>query len=252
MRLDVLLVAQQHFPSREKAKMAIREGLVRVNGKPATKAGQEIEENDIVEVSAHTLLKYVSAGGFKLEKAIQDFSFSFKDKTVLDIGTSTGGFTDCALQHGASLVHAIDVGSQQLHPQLRHHPRVVSVENTDIKDYRTNLLFDVAVMDVSFTSQTPMHPYIGKMLKEDGALIALIKPQFELDQRIRLSGGIVKDKKLHLRVLRKVIDSAAAHGLFLHRITTAPLQEDKNVEYLGLFLKQPPEKPINADAIIPL
>ncbi|HEX4957393.1 MAG TPA: TlyA family RNA methyltransferase [Lacibacter sp.] len=238
MRLDVYLVQQQFFPSREKAKQAIAEGTVLVNQQPAAKAGMEIHATDHIEVTAHELLKYVSAGGWKLEKAIHDFHFDFSNKTVLDIGASTGGFTDCALQHGASLVYAVDVGSNQLHPSLQQHPRIISLEQTNIKDFPLPQLVDVVVMDVSFTSQVPVLALIPSFLKEEGVLISLIKPQFELDQKIKFTNGIVTNEKLRQQAVEKVIAAAASCGLHLQQLTTAPLHEKKNVEYLGMFVKR--------------
>ncbi|XVJ64905.1 MAG: TlyA family RNA methyltransferase [Lacibacter sp.] len=204
MRLDVYLVEQKLFPSREKAKQAIGAGYVLVNQKPATKAGVTIAQDDVVQITAHNLLQYVSAGGFKLEKAIRDFQFDFAGKTVLDVGASTGGFTDCALQHEAALVYTVDVGSDQLHPSLRSHARVIVTEQTNVKDFKLEAPVDVVVMDLSFTSQVPVLPLLPRFLKDKGFLISLIKPQFELDQKIKFTNGIVTDKNSGNRRYKKL------------------------------------------------
>jgi 23S rRNA (cytidine1920-2'-O)/16S rRNA (cytidine1409-2'-O)-methyltransferase len=238
MRLDVYLVEKGLFPSREKAKHAIGAGYVLVNQKTATKAGVIIAADDAVEVITHNLLRYVSAGGFKLEKAIHDFQFDFTGKTVLDAGASTGGFTDCALQHGAALVYTVDVGSNQLHSSLRNHPRVVVTEQMNIKDFKLEAPVDVVVMDLSFTSQVPVLSLLPRFLKDNGALISLIKPQFELDQKIKFTNGIVTDEKLRQQAVQKVTAAAITCGFVLKHLTTAPLYEKKNIEYLALFEKK--------------
>lgn len=237
MRLDVYLVEQGLFPSREKAKQAIGAGYVLVNQKPAAKAGVLIATDDQIEVITHNLLQYVSAGGFKLEKAIRDFQFDFAGKTVLDVGASTGGFTDCALQHNAALVYTVDVGSDQLHSSLRSHARVKVTEQTNVKDFKLEAPVDVVVMDLSFTSQVPVLPLLPRFLKDKGFLISLIKPQFELDQKIKFTNGIVTDEKLRQQAVQKVTVAAANCGFVLKQLTTAPLHEKKNIEYLALFEK---------------
>ena len=235
MRLDVFLVEKGFFPSREKAKLAIVDGKITVNKKIRDKASFETEDTDTVEVAEHQLLKYVSLGGMKLESAIETFGFDFKGKTVLDIGASTGGFTDCALQHGADFVFAVDVGSEQLHHSLIGHEQIQSFENQNIKDFILPKKADVIVMDVSFVSQATFFPNLNNFLVEDGIFISLIKPQFELDQRIRLSNGIVVDKKLHLKVLKNIVNAAAKNGLFIQGLCTAPIFPKKNTEYLAIF-----------------
>lgn len=235
MRLDIFLVEKGFFPSREKAKLAIVDGKVTVNNKIRDKASFETEETDNVEVAENTLLKYVSLGGMKLEKAIETFDFDFKGKKVLDIGASTGGFTDCALQHGADFVFAVDVGTEQLHESLHAHEQIQSFENQNIRDFVLPEKVEVIVMDVSFVSQTTFFPDLNNFLTEDGTVISLIKPQFELDQRIRFSNGIVIDKKLHLKVLKNIVTAAGKNGLYIQGICVAPIFPKKNIEYLAIF-----------------
>lgn len=236
MRLDVFLVQEGWFPSRQKARNAIDGGWVLINGKPVTKAGAEITSSDLIEVKSHELLKYVSVGGFKLEKAIRDFQLDFHGKIILDIGASTGGFTDCVLQHGADKVYTVDVGTEQLAAKLKKDPRVIWCEQTHIKDFNLDEKVDVVVMDVSFMSQVMVYPLLKNWLKPQGWLITLIKPQFELNKKIRFRGGIIRDEKLHREVLDKITREAAYHHLILQGITLAPEHEHKNKEFLGWFI----------------
>ncbi len=238
MRLDVYLVQEGFFPSRHKARSAIDAGWVIVNGKAVNKAGMEITSKDVIEIKAHDLLKYVSAGGLKLEKAICEFQLDFKGKTVLDVGASTGGFTDCALQHGAIKVYTVDVGSDQLSPRLKEDSRVIWKEQTHVKDFTLAEKVDIVVMDVSFISQVLVYPYLKNWMKDDGWLITLIKPQFELDRKVSFRGGIVRDEKLHQEVLDKIMLSAQKEGFSLKGLTTAPENEHKNKEFLGWFVYQ--------------
>lgn len=236
MRLDVYLVQEGFFPSRQKARSAIDAGLVAINGKVATKAGVEITPKDMIEIKPHDLLKYVSAGGFKLEKAIRDFHLDFKGKTVLDVGASTGGFTDCALQHGAAKVFTVDVGTDQLSPHLKQNPRVVWHEQTHVKDFVLAEKVDIVMMDVSFISQLQVYPFLKNWLKGGGWLITLIKPQFELDRKVSFRGGIVRDEKLHQEVLDKITLAAQNEGFVLKGLTAAPENEYKNKEFLAWFI----------------
>ncbi len=250
MRLDILLVEKNLFPSREKAKLAIAEDKVLVNGKLANKGSADISEDAVIEVSEHQILKYVSLGGLKLEKAIQEFNVLFKEKTVLDIGASTGGFTDCALQFGAKKVTGVDVGNEQLHESLRNHPKVQSFENQNIKDFTLEEKVDIVVMDVSFTSQVLIFPYLKNFLVEKGVFISLIKPQFELDKRLRFTNGVVTDKKLHIKVIQNLISEAAQQGLFIQKVCAAPSQVKKNTEYLALFYNYPPAMLLDVSEIV--
>jgi 23S rRNA (cytidine1920-2'-O)/16S rRNA (cytidine1409-2'-O)-methyltransferase len=235
MRLDIYLQQQQFFPSRVKANEAIHQAKVLVNGIIITKSAYILQPQDIIQILPNDVLKYVSAGGFKLEKALQDFKLDLKDKTVLDIGSSTGGFTDCALQHGASVVYAVDGGSNQLHSSLIAHPQVQVYEHTPIQQFNVPNLVDVVVMDVSFTSQTFIYPILPKLLKPQGIFLSLIKPQFELGAKVSISNGIIKDPKLHLQVWSKIAKTCAQHNLYIHNITTTPMHKKKNIEYFALF-----------------
>lgn len=239
IRLDVELVKRGLFESREKARFAIEKQSVSVNGKTVTKASFQVDADiDEISVTAN-VLPYVSVGGFKLEKAIRDFSLDFQGKTVLDVGASTGGFTDCALQAGALMVFAIDVGSGQLHPTLKGRSEVISLENMNVRDLNTghleNRQADIVVMDVSFTSQIPLFPYLKKFLTNDGFLLTLIKPQFEMETHKRFKGGIVRDEKEHSAVLKRIEAAAKENGFVVLGIIAAPEEEGKNKEYLALF-----------------
>ena len=215
-RLDQHLVNTNHFESRAKAQQAIREGAVRVNGQVVTRPSEAVTDTDLIEVGAAESLRYVSRGGFKLERAIQAFGLDLSDKTVLDVGASTGGFTDCALQHGALHVYAVDVGNDQLHPALRAHPGVTSIEDQDLRTLRPEQLggraMDFIVIDVSFISLKHIFPHLRPFLRAGGQIVALIKPQFELEDRQHLKGGIVREEKLRQQVLRQVKEYAREAG----------------------------------------
>ena len=239
MRLDKYLTDNQFFTSREKAQTAIKHETVKVNGKIVTKASMEVTEAMTVEV-IDLFNKYVSMGGLKLEKAIVDFSLDFKDKEVLDIGSSTGGFTDCALQHGASHVTAVDVGTQQLVDKLRCDARVQSIENRDFRELTSeevqNRQFDFIVSDVSFISLTYILPYCAPFLKPNGQMMLLIKPQFEAGPSFLSRSGIVTDEKGYKVAVQKVVGEALNQHFYLNNIAVSTLFElHKNVEFLALF-----------------
>ncbi|MFN7118745.1 MAG: TlyA family RNA methyltransferase [Saprospiraceae bacterium] len=237
-RIDIWLVQNSFFESREKARLALEQGVVEVNGKIITKAAYNITGSDHVIIKAQPL-RYVSRGGLKLEKAIQTFHIDFTNKVVLDIGASTGGFTDCALQHGAAKVFAVDVGSNQLHASLQHHPKVTWWENLNIKDLTPEMLgeaVDIITIDVSFTSLRPIFPFLLQFLKPDGIIITLIKPQFELEEKIRFKKGIVKDEQIRQEVLKKVTQAAEEQDFTIQKyIPTDADGQQKNVEYLAFF-----------------
>jgi len=239
MRLDKYLTDNQFFTSREKAQTAIKHSTVKVNGEIVTKASMDITDTMTVEV-IDLFNKYVSMGGLKLEKAIQDFALDLTGKDVLDIGSSTGGFTDCALQHGASHVTAVDVGTQQLVDKLRDDPRVLSIENRDFReltpDEVQNRLYDFIVSDVSFISLTYILPYCGTFLKPDGKMMLLIKPQFEAGPSFLNRSGIVTDDKGYKVAVQKVVSEAMNQRFYLNDIAVSTLFElHKNVEFLALF-----------------
>lgn len=243
-RLDVELVRRGLFESREKARYAIEKKVVIVNGKTAVKASFAVRDDDEISITA-VVLPYVSVGGLKLEKAIKEFNLDLRGKTMLDVGASSGGFTDCALRAGAARVFAIDVGTNQLHPSLRGRLDVVSIENMNITDLQPSHLehelMDIVVMDVSFTSQIPLFPFVKSHLKKDGLFVTLIKPQFEMETHKRFKGGIVRDEREHSAVLTRIEAAALANAFQLLGMTTAPEEEGKNKEYLALF--KPQEQP---------
>ena len=239
MRLDKYLTDNNFFPSREKAQTAIKHETVMVDGRIVTKASMDITESMRVEV-IDLFNKYVSMGGLKLEKAIKDFGLDFMGKTVLDIGASTGGFTDCALQHGAASVTTVDVGTAQLVEQLRNHPNVTVFENKDFRELTIedvdNQKFDFIVSDVSFISLTYIIPYIDPFLKPDGQMMFLIKPQFEAGPSFLNKSGIVKDEKGYKTAIQKVVNEALNHRYYLHGLSISTIfEKQKNVEFLSLL-----------------
>lgn len=242
MRLDKYLTDNNFFPSREKAQTAIKHETVKVDGRVVTKASMEINQGMLVEV-IDVFNKYVSMGGLKLEKAIKDFGLDFAGKTVLDIGASTGGFTDCALQHGAASVTAVDVGTAQLVEPLRNHPKVTVFENKDFRELTIedvgNQKFDFIVSDVSFISLTYIIPYVDPFLKQDGQMMFLIKPQFEAGPSFLSRSGIVTDEKGYKTAIQKVVSEAMNHHYYLKDISVSTLfEKHKNVEFLALFSRE--------------
>lgn len=239
MRLDKYLIENNFFTSREKAQTAIRHNTVKVNGNIATKASMDINDSMVVEV-IDIFNKFVSMGGLKLEKAIEDFGLNFNGKTVLDIGSSTGGFTDCALQNGASQVTAVDVGTNQLVDLLRNDNRVQSIENKDfrelIPDDVNGQKYDFIVSDVSFISLTYILPYCAQFLKPDGQMMLLIKPQFEAGASFISKSGIVNNEKGYKVAIQKVVNEAITQHFYLNGLAISTLFElHKNVEFLALF-----------------
>jgi 23S rRNA (cytidine1920-2'-O)/16S rRNA (cytidine1409-2'-O)-methyltransferase len=240
MRLDVLMVQKGVFSSRELAKVNIKKGNVLVNGVLCTKPSFEVSEDVSITLITENVIPYVSRGGLKLEKALKEFEINCKDFDVLDIGASTGGFTDCVLQHGARRVYAMDVGTGQLSPTLKDDLRVKSIENTHIKDLTCDqvdsALFDLIVADLSFISLTKVLEFFPKFLKPTGKAIVLIKPQFEVGASFVGKGGIVKDRKAHEMAIANVFNAAIKIGLYLTNITPSPIQDErKNVEFLALL-----------------
>lgn len=234
IRLDNLMMTRGMAPSREKARAMILAGEVKVNGLRVDKPGAAFkEEVDITAESSGP--RYVSRGGLKLEKAIADFNIDFTDKVVLDVGASTGGYTDCALQHGAARVFALDVGYGQLDWNLRNDPRVVCLERINIRYFQPEQLgqqVDIITVDVSFISTTLVFPVIKEMLKNNGHIISLIKPQFEAGRNKVGKKGVVRDPDVHQEVLLNCITSAAKEGLFCTGITYSPITGPQgNIEF---------------------
>jgi 23S rRNA (cytidine1920-2'-O)/16S rRNA (cytidine1409-2'-O)-methyltransferase len=239
MRLDKLIVTRGLFSSRERAQDAIVQHTVKVDGRIIDKPSKEVPEEADIEV-IDIFNKYVSRGGLKLEKAIADFQLDFAGKSVLDIGSSTGGLTDCALKHGAAHVTAVDVGTRQLHPSLQGLPQVLSIENRDFRELTPQEVdhrqYDFIVSDVSFISLTYIIPYFHPFLKNDGQCVLLVKPQFEAGASFLNKSGIVNDEKGYKVALRRVEMEALNHGLHLNNLAVSTLFEKvKNTEFLSLF-----------------
>ena len=239
-RLDVLLVERGLSPSREKAKAVIMAGDVYVDGQKEDKAGTSFEETVFIEVRAPGL-RYVSRGGLKLEKALQVFPIDLTGKVCMDVGASTGGFTDCMLQNGAAKVYAIDVGRGQLDWTLRNDPRVVCMEKTNIRYVTPEDLGEEAAfssIDVSFISLTKVLPVVYTLLEPEGQVVSLIKPQFEAGREKVGKKGVVRDPKVHLEVIEGVMAFAAENGFEIRGLTFSPVKgPEGNIEYL-LHLKK--------------
>ena len=239
MRLDEYLVENEYFEDLEVAKRQIMVGNVIVNEQKIDKPGEIISLDKIKSIRIKEKdIPYVSRGGLKLEKAIKVFDLDFKGKIVLDIGASTGGFTDCSLQNGAKFVYAIDVGTNQLDWKLRNDSRVKSIENKHINELEKSDLqddIDIIVMDISFISIKKVLYKIKELLKDNGFAIFLIKPQFEAE-RNEINKGIVDSLNVHKRVINEVIEEAKINQLFLENLTVSPIRGTKgNIEYLAKF-----------------
>lgn len=239
-RLDVILVNNGLASSRDNAKRTIMAGLVTVDGIVETKSGQKFDVDSEFKVK-DKLLKYVSRGGLKLEKAIQSFNIKLNGCYAVDMGASTGGFTDCMLMNGALKVYALDVGYGQLDYKLRVDPRVINMEKTNIRYLDTTLIeepIDFISIDVSFISLRHMSPVASKILKDTGAVMCLIKPQFEAGREQVGKKGIVRDSKVHVEVIENVIGYASDNGLYPHGLDFSPVKGTKgNIEYL-LYLRK--------------
>ena len=234
-RLDVLLVKRNLAPSREKAKAVIMAGNVYVDGQREDKAGTVFPPDVPIEVRGHTL-PYVSRGGLKLEKAMKVFDVDVRGKVCTDVGSSTGGFTDCMLQNGAEKVYAIDVGRGQLDWKLRQDPRVVCMEKTNIRYVKPEDIgepVDFSSIDVSFISLKKVLLPIRDYLKEDGEIVALIKPQFEAGREKVGKKGVVREKGTHVEVIEKVADYAVSIGFLVLALDFSPIRgPEGNIEYL--------------------
>lgn len=228
------------FSSREKAKASIMAGLIYVDGQRVDKPGTPVDENAEITIK-EALCPYVSRGGLKLEKALELFDFTLEGATAVDIGASTGGFTDCMLQKGAKKVFAIDVGYGQLDWKLRNDPRVINMEKVNIRylDFDTvDKDIDFISIDVSFISLKLVFPVASQLLAETGSLVCLVKPQFEAGRSQVGKKGIVRDPAVHKEVIENVINYAEDNGLYCHGLTYSPVTGTKgNIEYL-LFLKK--------------
>ncbi len=239
-RLDVLLVDEGYCPSREKARAAVMAGLVYVNGEKITKPGQTVAPGSNLEVKGSPC-PYVSRGGLKLEKAILSFGIDMKDKVVIDVGASTGGFTDCALKFGAKLVYAVDVGYGQLAWSLRCDERVVVLERTNIRYLESGMLAEtpgVALIDVSFISLYKVLPKVNELTSARAEIIALVKPQFEAGREKVGKKGVVKDKSVHREILKGILSFAANLGWDIAGLDYSPVTGPQgNIEYLAYWKK---------------
>ena len=239
-RLDKIIVEKGIVPSRERAQALIMEGKVFVNGMPSLKAGTMVDESSAIELKGEDI-PYVSRGGLKLEAAIKHFHISLKDKITMDVGASTGGFTDCMLQNGAQKVYCIDVGYGQLAWKLRQDPRIVLIERTNVRYLERKKIPDeiaVATIDVSFISLTKVVPAVLQFLKEDGDIIALIKPQFEVGKGEVGKGGIVKDEAKRMEIVEYIREGLESFGLKTIGVIQSPIAGQKgNIEFL-IYMKK--------------
>lgn len=252
IRLDVAVFEAGYAPSREKAKAIIMAGQVYVNNQKVDKAGTEIKRDDKLEVRG-TTLKYVSRGGLKLEKAMQCFPIILNDKVCMDVGASTGGFTDCMLQNGAKKVYSIDVGYGQLAWKLRTDERVVNLERTNFR-YATREQvpdeIDFSSVDVSFISLYHILPVLNSLLANNGEAVCLIKPQFEAGKEKVGKKGVVRDLNVHLEVVKKIISLAVENGFSVLGLQFSPIKgPEGNIEYL-IYLKKSDE-PIVDESVQP-
>ncbi|MGN1329695.1 MAG: TlyA family RNA methyltransferase [Eubacterium sp.] len=256
MRLDIALLERGLAPSREKAKAIIMSGIVYVNNQKSDKAGKEIKDDDVIEVRGNTL-KYVSRGGLKLEKAMEKFPIILDNKICMDVGASTGGFTDCMLMNGAVKVYSIDVGYGQLAWKLRTDERVINLERTNFRyvtDEQIKEQIDFASVDVSFISLKHILPNLNKLLSDDGKAVCLIKPQFEAGKEKVGKKGVVSDLNTHIEVVERVINMAVDNGFSVRGLNFSPIKgPEGNIEYLIFLQKsQTPEidLPISAKELV--
>ena len=230
MRLDLYLADNGYYKSRELAKLAIENGLVTIDEKVITKPSFNYVSGTI---SVSEPLKFVSRGGYKLESAINNFYLDFKDKTIVDIGSSTGGFTDCAIQYGAKLVYAIDVGTDQLDPRLYNNPKIISLEQTnflDIEGFDTKI--DYYVSDVSFISIKKILEHLNKLDADN--IIILIKPQFEVEGKYLNKNGVLKDMSKHYEIVKDINNYINSINYKIHKIIPSPIKgKSGNIEYLA-------------------
>ena len=239
-RLDILLTDKNFFESRARAKAMIMAGKILVNGQKVDKAGTLIDVDAEIRILGEEM-PFVSRGGLKLQKALDVFKIIMSGKIAADVGASTGGFTDCMLQHGAKKVYAIDVGYGQLAWKLRSNVQVVNMERTNIKNVtRADFLdeLDFISIDVAFISLEKVLPVVYNVLKDSGEVVALIKPQFEAGREHVGKKGVVRDKKVHAAVIEKVLNCAAGLGFEVRGINFSPVKgPEGNIEYLAYLTK---------------
>ncbi|MDR1465849.1 MAG: TlyA family RNA methyltransferase [Oscillospiraceae bacterium] len=235
-RLDLALTGRGLIPSRERAKALIMAGQIYVNGQKELKAGRSVKETDLLEVRQDGVLPFVSRGGLKLQKALDAFGIGPEGLCCMDVGASTGGFTDCLLGRGARKVYAIDVGYGQLAWKLRQDARVVSLERTNFRYVTREQVpeeIDFASVDVSFISLGLIFPVLARLLAADGQAVCLVKPQFEAGRERVGKKGVVRDPAVHLDVLTQTIAAARQNGFFVRGVTFSPIKgPEGNIEYL--------------------
>ena len=245
VRLDQYIFEEGYAPSRRRAQALIMSGIVFVNNQKADKAGTMIKDTDIVEVRGKDL-KYVSRGGLKLEKAINEYGLELTDRVCMDIGASTGGFTDCMLQNGAKKVYAVDVGYGQLAWKLRSDERVRNMEKTNIRNVTEDMLeekINFFSVDVSFISLKHIFPVAYAISTEDVIGACLVKPQFEAGKEKVGKKGVVRDSEVHKEVIENVIGYANEFGFYVHNLTFSPIKgPEGNIEFL-IIISKDSEKP---------
>lgn len=250
-RIDIELVKRGIFETRNKAQNEIKNKIVYCNNVCITKPAFDVTDTDIIEIKGEKL-KYVSRGGLKLEKAIKEFNIDLKDKTLIDIGSSTGGFSDCALQNGIKKIYAIDVGTDQFDKTLRLNNKIILYENTDFRNIDNNIINDanIASIDVSFISVTKLTSKLKELtnLKE---VICLIKPQFECGKEISDKyRGVPLNKEVHKSVIENVIKSFKDNNYYINNLTSSPIKGGNgNIEYLAYF-KRDKERSINIEEVV--
>lgn len=251
-RLDAELVSRGIIQSREQAKAAIMAGQVYLNGQKADKAGESVTASDNIEFRGESL-KYVSRGGLKLEKAMDLYGFKLENKICMDVGASTGGFTDCMLQNGASKVYAIDVGYGQLAWSLRQNEKVVNLERTNVRyitDEQVPDIVDFVSIDVSFISLGLVIPVLTKFLSDDAMMVCLVKPQFEAGKDKVGKHGVVRDPKTHIEVLKRAVTFAKDAGFGIVGLEFSPIKGPQgNIEYLMVLSKKEAELSVSSDDI---
>ena len=237
MRLDSYLLQKGFFDSRTKAKQAVERGEILINGKKILKSAYEINEFLEYSIDYVATESYVSLGGYKLKKALIDFDFSVQNLVCADLGSSTGGFTDCLIKNGANYVYAVDLNDTLLHKSLRKNPKVnYLIKNVkDLTKDDFNEEIDLVTVDLSFISSTVIFDRLKNILTSGKYIILLIKPQFESDKKMSFKNGIIKDDKIRFSRAEKVINKAIEYGFYPQKFTSAPISQEKNVEYLVLL-----------------
>lgn len=248
MRLDQYLFINNYFDSRNKAIEAIKRGEVYCNARLIDKPSFNIDESVVQNIEIKQTQSFVSLGGYKLSKALNDFNFSVTDYVVADIGASTGGFTDCLLQNGALTVYAVDVNSDLLHARLRENTKVVSIIKNakELKRNDFDKRLNMICADLSFISLTQVIDVFCELIDDDCHVILLIKPQFEMGKRIKFKNGIIRDENLRYEAVKNVCMECIKSSFLPLSITTAPIVDNKNVEYL-ILLKKVQKNSLNID-----